>query len=340
MKTNRWTVPVAFAATTISVLSLLAAGCGGGDTNAVVSAPALGTGTTGSAFAGRYVSTLALGEGQTGAVDFTVAADNTATGTLTVTNTAQTRQTQAFSFGAGTYAIQGTVNSTTGVFTMSGTVDGQPFSFAGTLPAPGNNYVGGSYTLTAGGQTYTGSFGSTSATPTPTVTPMPTPTSTTTPGPTPTPTSVTGQRFVGQITGVSSDYNGQTSTIDSPQSAASTIGDGVTPNFTSSAAQTNERSVQFTVTTLGGVTAPGTFPVGTGTTLATVFYNDGLARGWVAVSGSVVVESVENGVMRFRFDNVRMEPSRRFGSTLSQGTFTFTGGGNARQRCTNEAACQ
>ena len=53
---------------------------------------------------------------------------------------------------------------------------GNRFSYSGTLPTPGNGNVGGSYSLTAGGQAYTGAFaGGGTVNPTPTPAPTPTP---------------------------------------------------------------------------------------------------------------------------------------------------------------------
>ena len=157
-------------------LSLTLAGCGGSEVDGIIPAvsPLPSASPIASAYAGTYRSTVALPDGKTGAVTLTVGADNRAMGTLTVSG-GRSRQATAFSFGTGTYAISGTVDPTTGAFSMTGNIGGQSFSYSGTLPAPGNNFVGGSYSLTAGGQTYSGSFANPGVQPTPTPAPSPTP---------------------------------------------------------------------------------------------------------------------------------------------------------------------
>lgn len=164
----------ALAASAASLLVL--AGCGGGDNNdndLLGALPKPGASPVASRYAGTYKSTVALPNGATGTTNITVAADGKATGTLTVSDTTRGRQATAFNVAAGIYAISGTVDPTTGAFTMSGVIAGQSFSYSGTFPAPGNGNVGGSYSLTYAGQTYTGSFtnpGSTTPNPNPTPT--------------------------------------------------------------------------------------------------------------------------------------------------------------------------
>lgn len=347
MKVSRLPMTVALAVTALSAASLLAAGCGGGGTNSVVAAPSLGTGTTSSAFAGRYVSTLAMGTNQTGAVAFTVAADGTAAGTLTVTTTAETRQAQSFSFGAGTYAIQGTVDPTTGAFTLTGSVGGQLFSFAGTLPAPGNNFIGGAYTLTAGGQTYSGSFANPNATPTPAPTPTPGTTPTPTPAPTPTPGTPTGN-------GVSltlCDINGVTD-IDTlpfttanntllnaypygqPGSVFCTL--TVVANSTVTGSTDPNRSRRFAVQ-FGGVeeattgrvyTLPTTGQASCGCQFYQFEDNNGLSpsgRLYNATGGTVTVVNRTATSITVRLSNVTLVPGNYIAGLPTSGTFTVNG---------------
>ncbi len=162
---------------------------------------------------------------------------------------------------------------------------------------------------------------------------------------TPPPSGVSGQRLRLDFSAVSADFNGSPAVFDLAESASSTFaGDinGVTPGFFTAAPA---RQVQFTVASPGGAgtakVVPGNYFVGATSSglFATVFYNEGLA-GWQGTSGTVVVESLVGDIMKFSYVNVRMEPSRRFGSTTSLGSFTFNGGGNARISCLTATACQ
>lgn len=174
-------IRVAALAASLACFPFLA-GCGGDDNN---DNDLLGTGIAQpgvSRYAGTYASTVALPNGATGTANIVVAPGGTCTGTLTVSGGA-TRQVTSFSLGAGTYALSGTVDPTTGAFTMTGNIGGEPFSYSGTFPAPGNGNVGGSYTLTAGGQTYTGSFAGSGIAPTPAPSPVVSPTPAVSPSP-------------------------------------------------------------------------------------------------------------------------------------------------------------
>ncbi|MBC8143629.1 MAG: hypothetical protein H7Y38_19535 [Armatimonadetes bacterium] len=179
---------VAALAASLASLALLA-GCGGDDNNdsdllglsPVVTTPGA------SRYAGTYNDAISLLNGATATTNIVVAPNGIATGTLTVSGgtatavsgsatTRGTRQATAFSFVAGTYAISGTVNPTTGAFQMTGNIGGQPFSYSGNLPTPGGD--GGLFSLTAGTQVYTSSFaspgGGTTPAPSPVVSPSPT----------------------------------------------------------------------------------------------------------------------------------------------------------------------
>ena len=127
-------------------------GCGGGN-NSIN-----GSNGTLLSVAGNYASSSAtsLSAGRAGALALTVAANNTATGTLTVTDTG-TRSGRAYDFSVGIFDVAGTVDPYTGAYTLSGNFPGStPFSIGGTLPTSGQN---GNYTITVNGETFTGSVG-------------------------------------------------------------------------------------------------------------------------------------------------------------------------------------
>ncbi|MBC8138925.1 MAG: hypothetical protein H8F28_23865 [Fibrella sp.] len=178
----------AIALASLSVLSIV--GCGGGDDDPNAGLPLVASPNT-SLFAGRKTGTIALSGDKTGALDFTVDAANRAAGTITIAGSSR----QAYGFTVGTFNISGTVDPITGAFTMTGDIPGSgPFSVGGTLPDTSG--VGGGYTLTAAGETYTGVFGGIAA-------PSPSPGAT----PTPTPTPVAGGAVSFQVVSKSADCN-------------------------------------------------------------------------------------------------------------------------------------
>ncbi len=156
---------------------------------------------------------------------------------------------------------------------------------------------------------------------------------------------ITGQRIKLDFTAATGGYNGSSVRIDLAESASSAFSgstNAVTPSYFTS---TPPRQVQFTFASPGGagsaLVTPGTYTVGANTGLwATVFYNEDAGFGWEATGGTLVVDSVVGDVIQFRFVDVRMAASRRFGSISSVGGFTLNGSGNARQSCLTAAACQ
>ncbi len=156
--------------------------------------------------------------------------------------------------------------------------------------------------------------------------------------------TVTGQRILLTYSAATADYNGSAVTIDLPESASSAFPgtvNAVTPSYFQASPA---RQVQFTFASPGGtgiaVIVPGTYTVGATTGLwATAFYNEGATNGWEGTSGTLVVESVVGDIVTFRFVDVRLAPSRRFGSTSSTGSFTFNGPGRAKTSCLTAALC-
>jgi hypothetical protein len=103
-----------------------------------------------SPYVGDYLGAANLGGGQTSVLSLDVANNGVATGTVTVTGLQA--QTAA---PVGTYDVQGSVDLTTGAFTVNGNVPAVgPFSITGTLPATATGQ--GHYTLTVGNQTFHG----------------------------------------------------------------------------------------------------------------------------------------------------------------------------------------
>jgi hypothetical protein len=156
--------------------------------------------------------------------------------------------------------------------------------------------------------------------------------------------AVNGQRLLLTYSAATGDFSGSALGIDLPEGAASAF-PGTVNAVTPSYSQTSPaRQVQFTFASPGGtgiaVISPGNYTVGSTTGLwATTFYNEGAANGWEGTSGTLVIDNVVGDVIAFRFVDVRMVPSRRFGSTLSAGSFTYNGAGKARISCLSAAQC-
>lgn len=105
----------------------------------------------GNTLAGQYLGANNLNSGQVGTLDVTVAQDGSASGTYKVTN-----PTVGQTITTGTYPVTGSVNLTTGTFTLSGTIPGLgAFSISGVLPISGNV---ANYTITINNQTFTGAI--------------------------------------------------------------------------------------------------------------------------------------------------------------------------------------
>ncbi len=335
---------VAVLAASLATLTLLA-GCGGGDNN---DSDLFGTGggtsqPAVSRYAGTYKSTVALPNGATGTTNIIVAANGTCTGTLTVAGGTTGRQATAFSFGAGTYAISGTVDPTTGAFTMTGNIGGQPFSYNGTLPAPGNNFVGGSYSLSAGGQAYTGSFAGSSVTPTPTPAPTSSPTASPSPvaPPSGTPLSITFSAVDGVQNVDTSAFTAANQTLLQayPYGTPGSVFESLTviANTTVAGSTDPNRSRRFAVQFSGTSVAP---PVGTKFTLGGAekcgvqFYqfeegdSAGLSpagRLYNATGGTVTVLARSASSITLRVSNVVLTPGNYIKGLPTTGAFVADG---------------
>ncbi|MGV3614766.1 MAG: hypothetical protein ACO1SV_05450 [Fimbriimonas sp.] len=119
-------------------------GCGGDGRNPIAEIP-------NNPYAGTYDGAVSLTDGRRGALDFTANAAGVASGTLEITS-----EDRAYDFKLGIFDISGTVDDD-GSFTMSGNIPGSgPFTITGRL---GLNGEPGTFTLTAGGETHSGTIG-------------------------------------------------------------------------------------------------------------------------------------------------------------------------------------
>jgi hypothetical protein len=286
----------------LGLLSILLAGCGGDQ-------PV-------SPYAGRYRGTGALDSGKPGTLDFTVNLDNSADGTLTAGNPTNANPS-LFVFDVNTFGVRGSVNKLTGDYSRSGTVAGQgPFTVFGVLPAANASTA---YTVTAGGQTFTGTltrFGSTGGG-----------------------TGSTSRRLTIAISNANG-FNGQAAAVTLPQITGTVTTVGGVTTFTavygtSTAGLT--RRLEITATTTAAFAAGTQIPLsstGSGSLVYTEIVSDGATqtalRQWAALNGSLAVETVTGSSVTFRLVNASMRVDPVGGQTNSAtGTFTLNGTGNS-----------
>ncbi len=329
----------AFLVATIGTIALIT-GCGGGDDDPNAGLPpTLVASPSASAYAGTYRSaSIALPDGRIGTTAFTVGGDDRATGTLTVTDGATTRQATSFNFAVGTYAISGTIDPTTGAFSMTGNIGGQTFSYIGTLPTPGNGNVGGSYTLTAGGQTYTGSFAGSGGT----VSPTPAPSSTPIVNPSPvappngTPLNITFSAIDGVQNVDASDFTIANNTLlQAYPYGAGTVFQSLTiiANSTVAGSTDPNRSRRFAVQFFDlEPTVGATYTTGGAQNVGVQFYqfedNNGLSpsgRLYNGSGGTVTVVARTANSITVRVSNMTMTPGNYIKGLPTAGAFVANG---------------
>ncbi len=126
------------------LLTSLLTGCGGSDSS---------SSTAANPFVGAYNGTATLDAGRTGTLTASVSSTGALTGTFAVT-AAPTAPGKNFSFSVGTFNLTGTVDAS-GTLNATGTDPiGGAFTITGTLSRTGN----GTYTITAGGDSYSGTI--------------------------------------------------------------------------------------------------------------------------------------------------------------------------------------
>lgn len=259
-----------------------------------------------SAFTGQVLtSVFNLNNSQKGVLNLNVQSGGAITGTLRFDSSATRAVVTASLSGS-------TSSGTSGAFTANGTlsVDGQPLdvALAGTIPASG---TGGNFTATFGGKSFTGAFAA------PVVVP------------------VLEQALFSNASGV----NGTTSTITfgdfntvlNLQANPGEImqGDG-RPLIDS---QSRAISIYLHAAQSGKVMPGAVFPITysqeSSSLITQVIYGEngnsssGFVRMWVARSGSLVIDSINGGVITCRLINCQMSPLSEVASNQAQGTFTL-----------------
>jgi hypothetical protein len=264
----------------------------------------------------------------TGALDFTVDASYQITGMLSIAGSSRA----AYAFSAGVFGLTGTVDPVTGAFTMTGDIPGSgPFSISGYLP----NAAGtAGYTLTAGGETYSGAFA-----------PLPSPTAS--PSPSASPVPLAG----GSATASFTNIVGTDAVLDtySPTDVNAKKIDNLLYDVLEVASVEERRyssgnasilaTRQFTVnvTMEKGTTGPARVsnPQNPDTSkppipVVTIFFYSYVtgssladARPYVAESGDVEVLTNNGTEVRVRVKNARMVPLKPFSSALPEATGSF-----------------
>ena len=127
------------------LLASLLTGCGGSDSASSIAA---------NPFAGAYNGIATLDAGRTGTLTASVSSTGALTGTFAVAAAPTATPGKNFSFSIGTFNLTGTVDAS-GTLNATGTDPiGGAFTITGTLSRTGN----GSYTITAGGDSYNGTI--------------------------------------------------------------------------------------------------------------------------------------------------------------------------------------
>ncbi len=127
------------------LLTSLLTGCGGSDSSSSIAA---------NPFAGAYNGTSTLDAGRTGTLTASVSSTGAVTGTFAVAAAPTATPGKNFSFSIGTFNLTGTVDAS-GTLNATGTDPiGGAFTITGTLSRTGN----GSFTITAGGDSYNGTI--------------------------------------------------------------------------------------------------------------------------------------------------------------------------------------
>lgn len=251
---------------------------------------------------------------------------NDVTGTLTVNpvTALKVRGAQIFTFTipAGVYTVTGSYNEATRTVTLNGTFPAPvgAFNYTGTIPTATQP---GSYTITAGGQTVTGTLPATgTVTPVPSGTPVVTPT-------TPGSTNITGTLTYSDV---SATYNGSSPTAltngqggFAKQSSASGFALALAANFDNK--PTHVRGLTITITKTTDFKAGDTFTLGSvsasGLCTSTLLdFNPTTFEGptFLANSGSLRIDSISATSLKVTLTNAEYKGTI---GTLPQGTGSF-----------------
>jgi hypothetical protein len=296
----------------------------------------------GCPFTGEYTARIDVGDGETATISLEVAPDGTATALLRVAPTADVLR-PALRIDLPLLSLGGTVDLDSGEFHFSGTVSGPdgdiPIDLSGTLP----EHAGGSGTVTlqAGTESYSGPIAAGNGRPTPTRTPV---------GSTPTPTPTSGTLPTeepgcegGVLSVVVTDVSGTNSNfqLSGPLElgpirailAETAFGGGTAPCHPM-IGDIIQR-FEFAVILLSGSPQIGV-PYELGLRAAAFDYietpvtNPLATRGWSAESGTLIIDSIDGMIARFRIIDAHMVPEPSFSAqTPATGTFTINGTGVA-----------
>ncbi|MFN8640513.1 MAG: hypothetical protein U0802_02170 [Candidatus Binatia bacterium] len=308
---------------------------------------AVASALSGCPFTGQYTARVDVGDGETGLIRLQVAADGSATGTLSVGPTAS-RGRAALRLDIPLLNLVGSVDLDSGAFHLTGTATGPggdvPIDVSGVLPErPG---LSGTVDLAIGDQSFGGSIVAGDGSPTPTatatrppVTATPTFTPTAMPANFPTPPGPGCDDSKGSWSLTFHDPNGTNSYVDLGPGLAirkgsftfipnTVFGGGAVP----CSLQLGDTVRRVQLAFIGAVTQGATIPLGrrnaaTFDYIETPTTNPLGTRGWRADSGSLVIDQLEGNTVRFHIVGAVMSPEPSFSfQTPATGTMIIDAG--------------
>jgi hypothetical protein len=296
----------------------------------------------GCPFTGQYTARIDVGDGETATLQLQVGPDGAATGTLSVAPTAAGRA--AIRIEIPLLSLSGSVDLDSGEFHLSGTVSGPdgdvPVDISGSLPERAGGE--GSVTLQVGAESFTGPIAAGDGRPTPTPTQV---VSTSTPTPTGTPGMLPTEEpgcEGGVVSATITDASGTNSYLSlggalelGPLTVVLTaagFGGGTAPCHLM--AGDVIRRFQFIILDFGGIKVGTPYALGLRDGafdyLETPTTNPLGTRGWSADGGTLIIDSLEGSVARFRVVDAAMVPEPTFSAqTPATGTFTLNASGVA-----------
>ncbi|MEO8605609.1 MAG: hypothetical protein ABI629_23775 [bacterium] len=294
----------------------------------------------GCPFTGQYSARLDVGDGETAVLLLQTSGDGRATATLGVV-AATAPERAGLHMEIPLLTLTGTVDLDSGAYHLTGSAQGSggdvPIDVSGVLPAsPGGS---GTVDLTIGSESFSGSIISGSGLPTPTPThsaASPTPTATAMPAGYPTPgasclngsfslafSAVDGTNSyvdLGPGLGIGKGTFNFNPAVFGAQAVPCTLGEGEVV-----------RRVQLIY--IGAVTSGASIPLGQSRGQGTFDYietptsNPLGTRGWRASSGTLVVDALDEGTVRFHITGALMTPEPSFSAqTPAAGTFVIDAG--------------
>lgn len=301
----------------------------------------------GCPFIGEYSARIDVGDGETGLLRISAAADGTATGTLSVGDSAASAGRGGLRIEIPLLHLTGTIDLDSGAFHLTGTADGEdgpvPVDVSGTLPD--NPRGSGAVDLDIDGESFAGTVLVGNGQPTPTRTATNTPPAA---SPTPTPTAIPANfptpgasceggamsLHFSQLNGVNS-FADLGADLNLGKGAFNIInGVGAGGGFIPCTLKVGDVLRRVQLIYISGAVATGSvLTLGRARGLVTFDYLEAPAtnplatRGWRSDSGTIVFDSVDGNDVRFHIIGAVMSPEPSFSfQQPATGTFVIDAG--------------